>query len=233
MPYYNNKAFDFEQYLTVLKSADRHSAVVLHACAHNPTGCDPTHEQWQQIGKVIKQNGILPIFDAAYLGFNSGSVDQDAWAIRHLTEDLGLEAAVCISFAKNMGLYGERVGLVAFITKTVETSRCMSSILEREQRATVSSPPAYGARIAATVLGDPALVAQWSKDLLTMSRRISDMRKRLCDELTRLQTPGDWSHILGQCGMFAYTGISKEQVHRLQGTRSRKRYISIDANKIF
>lgn len=82
------------------------SIVVLHACAHNPTGCDPSIEQWRIIGNIIKDRMLFPLFDAAYLGFNSGSVDDDAWAIRHFVNDLGLECAVCVSFAKSMGLYG-------------------------------------------------------------------------------------------------------------------------------
>lgn len=218
LPYYNNETFDFEQYLNALKVADRHSAVILHACAHNPTGCDPSRQQWQQIADVFQERVLFPIFDAAYLGFNSGSVDEDAWAIRHFTEDKAMEVAICISFAKNMGLYGERVGLVAFVTKTSEISRHVSSVLEREQRATVSSPPAYGARIAATVLGDPKIAAQWSNDLITMSSRIRGMRKSLYDKLLYLSALGNWTCLIEQGGMFAYTGLNKKHIHLLQGT---------------
>lgn len=54
----------------------------------------------------MKGRNLFPIFDSAYLGFNSGNVDNDAFAIRHFTYDLQMEATVCLSFAKNMGLYG-------------------------------------------------------------------------------------------------------------------------------
>lgn len=83
------------------------SIVILHACAHNPTGYDPTREQWATIGEIMKARGLFPIFDAAYLGFNSGNVSDDAWAIRHFVGELDMEAAICLSFAKNMGLYGK------------------------------------------------------------------------------------------------------------------------------
>ncbi|KAI0601300.1 aminotransferase class I and II [Biscogniauxia sp. FL1348] len=216
IPYYKQGAFDFDSYISVLRSSGAHSAVVLHACAHNPTGCDPSREQWKEIAAVIQERRIFPIFDSAYLGFNSGSVDEDAWAIRHFVEDLGLEASVCLSFAKSMGLYGERIGLVTFATASPETARTMSSILENMQRATVSNPPAYGARIAAAVLGTPAIAEQWARDLITMSSRIKSMRQRLYSELTSLQTPGDWSHLINQTGMFGYTGISPAQVAYLE-----------------
>lgn len=209
-----------------LREADSTSAVVLHACAHNPTGCDPSRDQWKQIGKLVQEKGIFPIFDSAYLGFNSGSVDEDAWAIRFFVDVLKLEASICLSFAKSMGLYGERIGLVSFVTRSAETARIMSSILENVQRATVSNPPAYGARIAATVLSTPAIAEQWSKDLITMSGRIKSMRHKLFNELMSLQTPGDWSHLINQTGMFGYTGISPSQVAYLESEQAKASNIS-------
>lgn len=221
LPYYKaaDGSFDFDAYLAALRAADAGSAVVLHACAHNPTGCDPTQDEWRQIGAVLRERGLFPVVDAAYLGFNSGAVDADAWALRHLTEDLGLEAAVCLSFAKSMGLYGERVGLVAFVARSPAAARALGSVLESAQRATVSTPPAYGARIAAAVLGTPEIRAQWALDLVTMSTRIRAMRQRLFDELAALGTPGEWSHLVRQSGMFGYTGITKAQVSYLEGER--------------
>lgn len=106
LPYYKNRAFDFDGYMAALRAARPGSIVILHGCAHNPTGCDPSKEEWKGIGKVIQAKKIFPIFDAAYLGFTSGNVDEDAWSIRYFVNDLGLEAAVCLSFSKNMGLYG-------------------------------------------------------------------------------------------------------------------------------
>ena len=219
MPYYKDRRFDFEGVMKCLRAADHRSAVVLHACAHNPTGCDPSREQWKEIAQVIKENGIFPIIDSAYLGFNSGSYDEDAWAVRHLVEDLNLEVAVGMSFAKNMGLYGERVGLTAIVTRSEETKKTVYSLLQNAQRQTISNPPVYGARIAATVLSNPDCFKQWQQDLITMSSRIKSMRQRLYDELVRLQPPGDWSHIISQTGMFGYTGISSTQIKHLEGMK--------------
>ncbi|KAK9776849.1 putative Aspartate aminotransferase [Seiridium cardinale] len=218
LPYYKKGAFDFENFLSALKTADSTCAVVLHACAHNPTGCDPSRDQWKEIAAVVEERGIFPIFDSAYLGFNSGSVDEDAWAIRYFTGDVGLEASVCLSFAKNMGLYGERTGLVTFVARTTSETRTMTSILENVQRATVSSPAAYGAKVAATVLGTPSTKEQWAKDLITMSGRIRSMRQKVFEELVKLGTPGDWSHLIKQSGMFGYTGISPAQVRYLEAS---------------
>ena len=52
-------------------------AICLHACCHNPTGIDPTVEQWKQIGQVLQQRGVLPLVDFAYQGFAEG-LEEDA-----------------------------------------------------------------------------------------------------------------------------------------------------------
>ncbi|KAJ4387925.1 hypothetical protein N0V93_008528 [Gnomoniopsis smithogilvyi] len=218
LPYYNPTtcSYDAENFLSGLRAAEPDSAVILHACAHNPTGCDPSRAQWREIADVIRTRGLFPVFDSAYLGFNSGSVDEDAWAIRYFVEELRMEAAVCLSFSKSMGLYGERAGAVMFVAATPELSLTVQSILDNAQRATISTPPLYGARLAEAVMKNPEINKQWAEDLVTMSGRISKMRGRLFGELCSLGTPGSWEHIVKQTGMFGYLGITPEMVEYLE-----------------
>lgn len=222
LPYYDvaNRCFDSKAFLDTLRNAEPNSAVILHTCAHNPTGCDPTREQWREIADVVRGKNLFPIFDSAYLGFNSGSVDEDAWPIRYFTEDLRIEAAVCLSFSKNMGLYGERIGTVIFVMAAKELRGPLQSILENCQRSTISMPPLYGARIAEAVLRTPEIRKQWDEDLITMSGRILKMRARLYQELTRLGTPGHWGHLVKQTGMFGYLGVSPAEVACLESELS-------------
>ncbi len=236
IPYYSNRRFDFDGYLAGLGSASSGSVIVLHACAHNPTGCDPTQEQWKAIGAVIQARHLFPIFDSAYLGYNSGNVEKDSWAIRYFVDGLDLEIGLCLSFAKNMGLYGalasvsfdvispltryiigERIGLVAFVTKSTTTARNVDTVLERVQRITISTPPLHGAMLVSTVLGTPELKAQLDKDIITMSSRISSMRQKLYQKLVELGTPGDWSHIVSETGMFSFLGLTPAQVAFIKG----------------
>ncbi|KAG6358353.1 hypothetical protein INS49_014237 [Diaporthe citri] len=218
LPYYNTKtrAFDQDAFVAGLHAAEPGSAVIFHACAHNPTGCDPSRDGWRAIADAVRARSIFPVFDSAYLGFNSGSVDEDAWAIRYFVDELRLEAAVCTSFSKNMGLYGERVGTVTFVSASREAAATVQSILENAQRATISTPPLYGARIAEAVLTTPEIRAQWAQDLVTMSGRILAMRRRLFEELVKLGAPGDWSHVVKQSGMFGFLGLTPAQVAHLE-----------------
>ncbi|CAG8809204.1 3124_t:CDS:2, partial [Racocetra fulgida] len=133
---------------------------LMHACAHNPTGVDPTPEQWDQISKLIKERGHFPFFDMAYQGFASGDINRDAYAVRKFVAD-GHRIALSQSFAKNMGLYAERVGAFSLITESQKEKAAVDSQLRLVIRPMFSNPPINGARIASYVLSDPELYNEW------------------------------------------------------------------------
>ena len=122
---------------------------------------------------------------------------------------------VCQSFAKNMGMYGERVGTVCAVCSSPEQAKAVCSRLEKVVRPMYSNPPKQGALIVATILTTPELRTQWLEELKGMADRILDMRQRLKEALTALATPGDWSHITSQIGMFTYTGLTAAQVEHV------------------
>ena len=212
--------------LSTLRSAPEGSIILLHACAHNPTGVDPTRDQWKQIATVIRERAHFPFFDCAYQGFASGDLEADAWAVRYFVEQ-GFELCVAQSFAKNFGLYGERAGAFHFVAspspspgsssgEPSDTITRIASQLAILQRSEISNPPAYGARIASLVLNDAELFEEWNANLKTMSGRIIKMREELRGHLERLGTPGTWGHITEQIGMFSFTGLNETQVGKLR-----------------
>ena len=136
------------------------SIVLLHACAHNPTGVDPTREQWIELSKLFKQKRFTPFFDMAYQGFASGDCDVDAFAVRHFVKE-GHKILLSQSFSKNMGLYGERVGLFSLINDTKEQKTASDSQIKIAVRPMYSNPPLSGPRIVKTILGDKAATKQW------------------------------------------------------------------------
>ncbi|CAG9979738.1 unnamed protein product [Clonostachys byssicola] len=210
------KSVDMTSYRNMLQTVPPGSVILLHACAHNPTGCDPSKDEWREIGQIMKRRKLFPIFDAAYLGFNSGSVDEDAFSIRHFIGELNLEAAICVSYAKSMGLYGERVGAVLVHAASKDLALDCQSMLEQIQRSQVSNPPAFGAKTAHLILTDEKLKKQWSEDLLTMSGRIRTMRQKLYDALHEEGAPGTWEHLINQTGMFGFLGLSSQVVVELR-----------------
>ncbi|KAL3468847.1 pyridoxal phosphate-dependent transferase [Aspergillus californicus] len=146
-----------------------------------------------------------------------------AWAVRYFVEQLTLQGkaghpGLCVaqSFSKNFGLYGERVGALHLVMPGLLSAQGALSELVSLARAEYSNPPRIGESIVETILADQQLRAQWETDLDTMSSRIKATRRELRRTLGENETPGDWSHIESQIGLFSYTGLGKEMVTRLQ-----------------
>jgi len=220
-PYFDKqtRGLAIDGMLQTLRDAPERSIILLHPCAHNPTGVDPTEQQWRDIAAVMKQKRHFPFFDCAYQGFASGDLDRDAAAVRYFVGQ-GFELVIAQSFAKNFGLYGQRAGCFHFVAApgpdASGVAARVASQLAVLQRSEISNPPIYGAKVAATVLNDPALFAEWKENLKEMSGRIISMRRALRSKLEELGTPGTWNHITDQIGMFSFTGLTEAQVKRLQ-----------------
>ncbi|KAG2752377.1 hypothetical protein P692DRAFT_20829721 [Suillus brevipes Sb2] len=211
--YFDKKTvgLDFEGLKEDLQNAPEGAIVLLHACAHNPTGVDPTQSQWKDISDIVAEKKLFPFFDMAYQGFASGSTDRDAFAVRYFVSQ-GHQIALSQSFAKNMGLYGERVGAFSLTTASEEERKRVDSQLKIIVRPMYSNPPLHGAHIANTILSDPELYQEWEGEVKGMADRIINMRERLYQLLSNgFRTPGEWSHVKSQIGMFSFTGLNKEQ----------------------
>lgn len=210
---------DFDGMLADLRAAQPGTVVVVHACCHNPTGYDLTDEQWDQVVQVITDGELVPLVDMAYQGFADGP-EQDVKAIKKFVAT-GRPVLNTVSFAKNMGLYGERVGaLQVTCTDADEAARVLSQ-LKVLIRTMVSSSPTHGATVVAKILSDDALRAQWVDELAAMRDRIKQMRRRLVDGLaehgvTAANGKRDMGFIAEQVGMFSYSGLTKEQMVQLR-----------------
>ncbi|KAI6182415.1 Aspartate aminotransferase [Aphelenchoides bicaudatus] len=214
--YYDKKTCGFDESgcLQDIGSIPKKSIILLHACAHNPTGVDPNKEQWQKISEICKQRELYVFFDMAYQGFASGDTVKDAFAVRHFIEQ-GHNICLSQSFAKNMGLYGERVGAFTIVANDQDEAARVMSQLKILIRPIISNPPIHGARIANKILSDEGLKKQWLSDVKLMADRIIGMRTQLKSLLAKEGSTRNWNHITDQIGMFCFTGISPEQVEKL------------------
>lgn len=204
------KSVDFRGMVEDLEDAPEDSIIVLHGCAHNPSGMDLTFDQWKVLSKLFKQKKLFPFFDTAYQGFCSGDLDKDAAAIR-LFVDEGHELFVAQSFAKNLGLYNERCGNLTVVVNSPELVPKLKSKLTTVVRSIYSNPPAHGARIAAAILNNKALNDEWKENLKTMSNRMNSMRELLYQKLNILAVPGNWDHVMRSVGLFSFTGLNERQ----------------------
>jgi aromatic-amino-acid transaminase len=208
------RAIDVEGMMADLAGAEPGSIVVLHACCHNPTGYDLDDEQWARVVELVKERGLVAFIDMAYQGFSRG-LEEDAAVVRRFA-DAGLTFVVSTSFSKSFALYGERDGALSIVCADAEEAKRVLSQLKPVVRTLYSNPPTHGARLVATVLGDPELRAQWVVELGEMRDRIKEMRAALVAGLQAEGITDDISFITDQVGMFSYSGLSKDQMVRLR-----------------
>eukprot|EP01100_Stratorugosa_tubuloviscum_P012146 TRINITY_DN561_c1_g1_i1.p1 TRINITY_DN561_c1_g1~~TRINITY_DN561_c1_g1_i1.p1 ORF type:complete len:423 (-),score=210.81 TRINITY_DN561_c1_g1_i1:161-1429(-) len=214
--YYNpaNCGLNFKEMTESIAKLPANSIVLLHACAHNPTGVDPTHEQWVTISQLVKEKNLIPLIDLAYQGFASGDPEYDVFAVRQFLKD-GHKFIVCQSFAKNFGLYGERIGALHVVASNEDEAVAIESQLKILIRPMYSNPPVTGARLVSTVLNDAQLTTTWRSEVRSMASRIITMRESLVEGLRVHGSKRDWRHITDQIGMFCYSGLTPEQVDAL------------------
>ena len=188
--------------------------MLFHGCCHNPTGIDPTAEQWSQLAELSLAKGWLPLFDFAYQGFARG-LEEDAQGLRAFAAT-HQELIVCSSYSKNFGLYNERVGAFTLVAANAAVVDTAFSQVKATIRANYSNPPAHGAAVVATILSNSALRVLWEQELSAMRERIQRMRQLFVNTLQEKGAKGDFSFIIDQNGMFSFSGLTKDQVVRLR-----------------
>ena len=215
-PYYDPETVGvkFEEMLSFLLGLPENSVVLLHPCCHNPTGVDLTHAQWDAVLEVMQTRKLIPFMDIAYQGFGE-DLDHDAYAIRKAVA-MDLPLFVSNSFSKNLSLYGERVGGLSVVCPNAEEAALVFGQLKFTVRRIYSSPPAHGGFITAEVMNDPQLFARWQNEVAEMRDRIRAMRQKLHAVLSAKLPQKNFDYFIKQRGMFSYTGLTPEQVQRLQ-----------------
>lgn len=215
-PYYDasTHGLDFAAMKNYLEQLPAGDIVVLHACCHNPTGVDPSFEQWEQIAAVIKAKGLIPFLDIAYQGFGAG-LEEDARVVK-LFATLDIPVFVSSSFSKSFSLYGERVGALTILCASKEEADRVLSQVKRTIRTNYSNPPTHGGKVVSMVLNDEKLFALWEQELSEMRDRIRTMRAQLVAKLKEYGVTKNFDFVLAQRGMFSYSGLTKEQVEKLR-----------------
>ncbi|MDA9557057.1 aspartate/tyrosine/aromatic aminotransferase [Vibrio sp.] len=205
---------DFGAMLESLVHANEGDIILLHGCCHNPTGIDPTPEEWEILAKLVSEKKLLPLFDFAYQGFAKG-VEEDAHGLRIFAQ-YNQEILVASSFSKNFGLYNERVGAFTLVAENTDIATTAFSQAKAIIRSIYSNPPAHGSAIVTHILGNPELRAEWEAEVKEMRDRIQEMRELFVVTLKAEGVTDDFSFIERQNGMFSFSGLSKEQVARLK-----------------
>ncbi|BAC24270.1 aspC [Wigglesworthia glossinidia endosymbiont of Glossina brevipalpis] len=228
-PYFNKEKnqLDFYNMKKCLENIKDDSAVIFHSSCHNPTGIDPSFEQWLELAKISRNKKWIPIFDSAYQGFSNGLKD-DVFGIKIFLKYIN-EFVVCNSFSKNFSLYNERVGTCNFITKNKKHASNVFSQLRSIIRVNYSNPPAHGANIINVIFSKKDLFNLWKSELNEMRNRIKQIRSLFADTLFKINNKKNFNFIKNQHGMFSFIGLNRKNVMDL---RNNFRIYVIDSGRL-
>jgi len=228
-PYYDptTNGLRAQQMLDALKGLPVGTAVLLHACCHNPTGVDLPLDCWDDVATICQERRFIPLIDCAYQGFGDG-LEADAAPIRMFAEK-NLSFFVANSYAKSFSIYRERVGALSVVTGSSKETANVISQLKRIVRTIYSSPPSYGAQLVGIALTNPELRSLWEMELAAMRQRIQEMREVFAIQLQELIPDRDFSFVRKQKGMFSYSGLSAEVIREL---RERYHIYALESGRI-
>lgn len=215
-PYFDPKTclLDYQGMSKAIKNMPPESIILFHGCCHNPTGIDPSFEQWKELSDLIKQQKLIPFFDIAYQGFGHG-LEEDAQPIRYFINE-GHDMLIAYSFSKNFGIYGERTGFLTVMSSQADRVSQIGSQIKNLIRGNYSNPPLHGARIVSTILKSHELTLEWKVELNNMGERVKEMRKALIAALLVHGQDRNFAYMHQQNGLFSFLGLNPEQVQTLR-----------------
>jgi len=190
--------------------------VLLHACCHNPTGMDPSPDQWEMITDIIVKRNIIPFIDNAYQGLANG-LSEDAYAIKLMASKVS-EMLIASSCSKNFGLYRDRAGTLTIVSENAKTNMHARSHILKIVRTMCSVPPDHGCAVVSHILNNDELRNSWIIELNEVKDRLKEMRALLSQALNDRATKFDSSHLIKANGMFSYLGVTAKQVQELKIT---------------
>ncbi|KAL4782545.1 aspartate aminotransferase, cytoplasmic [Aspergillus varians] len=219
LPYYDHKTgtVAFDELKGALERLPNQAVIVLQPAANNPTGSDLSQEQWHTLADLFKRKGHFPFFDAAYLGFVSGDHQKDSAPLQLFLER-NIPFLCALSYGKSFGLYGERVGVLSIPTYTPDLARRIESHMKLLARAETGAMPLFGSMVVECILGNEELRIEWKNNLRRMAEDLKQRRQQLWVALSELETPGDWSFITQQAGMFSYMNLNTKHIDMLRET---------------
>ena len=206
---YKSNHLKFDEFYESLAKLPNESVILLHGVCHNPTGIDPSLEEWKRLSELFLQKSFIAFFDLAYLGFGDG-INDDRKSIEIFIEK-GVHTFVACSFSKNFGLYGERVGALCIFATSKNEADTVGSHIRKIIRESYSNPPIHGVQIVEKVLKDQDLRNLWESEVNAMRNRANHMRKQLLDQLALSSIEINQN----AKGLFYFLGLTKEKSQRL------------------
>lgn len=208
-PYLLNGNLNFEGILEYF-SQITDSPVYLPLGGADPSGVTLSPAQWDSIIQLARKNNLFLLLDASYVGFSSGDFNHDLYPI-YQCEQNNIEFFLNLSLAANFSLSADATGVFVACLNQVRDALAIESQIIALNRAYVSFPSQFPARIISSVLSNDKLRSQWREDLKVASKLISNRKALLLEHLVKEGAPIDKTYWLTQSGPFVYLSLSSEQ----------------------
>jgi aspartate/tyrosine/aromatic aminotransferase len=216
-PYYNRekKCLDIAALVDFLGGIDNGSVISLQLSCHNPTGLDPSNEEWDRIAEVMAKKNHLAFFDAAYLGYSTGNISDDLYPV-HKFADLNVEQWIAYSSGKCFSTFSEDIGALIMIFNKKEIVNNMRSHYIIHARSLYSFAPLYGSRIINTIIEKPELRELWHKEQREIFERVKNLRAKVIEETEKKGITGlNIDNMKKQRGIFCFFDLTDEQIGHL------------------
>jgi len=184
--------------------------LVLQTGCHNPTGLDPSLEQWKDLADYIAGTNHCVLLDFPYQGLGDG-VEEDRIPISILRES-SVPLLVAWSASKNHCIYGLRTGAALSLTQNINFRDIHQRHLEITSRSIVSTLQISGQRIVAEIQDNH--YNEWSDELKNLRSILTEKRRILAEKL-----PAYSFQILKSRGLFVLIPLPPGAVESIAGNK--------------
>ena len=205
-PYLAEGIPSFTPLIEQLGAAKEPQLLLVQSGCHNPTGLDPSEEEWRALGTALAGTAHTVLLDMAYQGLGNG-VAEDTLPVSLLI-DAGTTPLVAWSASKNHCLYGLRAGAALAYTKSEEEKQILEKHLVIATRSLYSVAPVTGQQIVA--ITQLEFAKEWEHDLTELRTLLRQKREALAIAL-----PAYSKTILRCRGLFVQLPLGTEQVAHL------------------
>ena len=212
-PYYDKetKSFDFEKMKNFFENLEENSIICIQLSSHNPTALDPDKNQWDILGEIFKRKKFLIIFDAAYLGYATGSIEEDLYPVRKYAEKY-IEMIISYSSAKNFTNYCDDIGGLFLVLNNKIVLEKIKYHIKNITKCLFSYPSLYGGRIINKILKSENLSEIWLKEQKDVFCRIEKIRKLTIEKMQIQDIKYNYNFLKNQKGIYLFLDLSEETV---------------------
>jgi len=205
---------DWDSVSKAINTAEKNSVFLMQPCCHNPTGVDPTIEEWKNLARLMKERGVVPFFDVSFLGMMTGDTEKDNLVLKVFVDE-GLKVMIAHSFSKIMSLYGERIGAFFVVCSGKEEAEKVQEQLESIVANFHPYSTLHAARIVVNVLNNQEINKKWKEELKGIYDRIADLRQKLVQKLGMIEIDRGWNRIAKQKGFFTLLPLTPKECQTL------------------